>query len=325
MPRLSVSIVVPTHDRAKLLQRALRSAVPQCEPGDEVIVVDDGSTDNTEAVCTVVSARRCATCPSPTPAPARRATPACGRRPATWSPSSTPTTSGYRASSPGHRAVMEQLPDLVLLFTDFGFIAETGATQHHGMAAWQRHGVRPPGSSWATGLRPRRSPGCRRRRRPSGCGIGRLYETLIGCWCVFASTAVVRHAPALAALHFAEDVPTYEDVEGFARLAAQGPAAYMDCETAYQGDHAGSRLTDADVATQAGTALKIIGRVWGADPKRVPQLHRPTYEAIMDAHRARLFKSLLGAGRRLEARRELARFFHPPGSYLALTLVLAQP
>jgi glycosyltransferase involved in cell wall biosynthesis len=45
-----IAVVVPTYNRAKLLGRALASVLAQRRPPDEVVVVDDGSTDDTGAV-----------------------------------------------------------------------------------------------------------------------------------------------------------------------------------------------------------------------------------------------------------------------------------
>ncbi len=42
-----ISVVIPTYNRAKLLARALQSVLDQRLPCDEIIVVDDGSTDFT--------------------------------------------------------------------------------------------------------------------------------------------------------------------------------------------------------------------------------------------------------------------------------------
>ena len=44
---LSVSVVIPSFNRSEVLQRALKSVYVQTRQPDEVIVVDDGSTDST--------------------------------------------------------------------------------------------------------------------------------------------------------------------------------------------------------------------------------------------------------------------------------------
>jgi len=48
---LKVSVVIATLNRCRLLRRALESLTKQSRPPDEVIVVDNGSTDDTRAVC----------------------------------------------------------------------------------------------------------------------------------------------------------------------------------------------------------------------------------------------------------------------------------
>jgi glycosyltransferase involved in cell wall biosynthesis len=44
----SVSVIIPTYNRADLLERSVRSCLAQTHPVHEVLVCDDGSTDGSE-------------------------------------------------------------------------------------------------------------------------------------------------------------------------------------------------------------------------------------------------------------------------------------
>ena len=46
----SVSVIIPTYNRGEFLRRGINSALQVCTENDEIIVVDDGSTDQTRAL-----------------------------------------------------------------------------------------------------------------------------------------------------------------------------------------------------------------------------------------------------------------------------------
>jgi glycosyltransferase involved in cell wall biosynthesis len=44
---VQISVIIPSFNRASTIQRALNSVISQTSPADEIIVIDDGSTDKT--------------------------------------------------------------------------------------------------------------------------------------------------------------------------------------------------------------------------------------------------------------------------------------
>ena len=318
MPRLTVSTVIPTYNRSHLVARAIRSALTESEVGDEIIVVDDGSSDDTEAVVQAFGPRvRYVHIPHSGAGAARN--------------------TGVRAASgdliafldsddawvPGklacQRAIMQQFPEVLFVFSDFGGVTWSGERLHNRISSW-----RTDPRSWQEILGPP-TPAEKLPALPGGSPhfdlfIGRLYEDFLRDWCVYTCTVVVRREQAGDSLRFAEDVPTYEDVECFARLAQHGRAAYMDCETAWQYAHTGTRLTDADTIVCVDTAITIIERVWGADASFLADGNNCLeLRAVVDSHRCRKVRFLLGRGDRERARRELATCARRPWSLLLLT------
>jgi glycosyltransferase involved in cell wall biosynthesis len=319
MNELSVSVIIPTYNRANLIVRSLRSVLAAITPGDEIIVVDDGSTDDTlQALEPYRDRIRYVLRPHRGVGGARNYGIAEARNPLVafndsddeWFPDKLAL----------QRAFMQARPDVLFCFTDLGLKNGDGTECHHGLLGWHKDP-----RSWNEILGPAVAyssiaalpPG----RKDFNVHIGSLYETMLRTGYVPTQATVVRREQAGDALHFGEDISIHEDHECFTRLARIGKAAYFDCETVWQCDHEGERLTQVDTFYNATCHIKVLQRTFGADEQFLAQ-HKERYRGVLKAEYLARARYLIRNGQREKARKELRL---AEGGPLTYRLLAAMP
>jgi glycosyltransferase involved in cell wall biosynthesis len=305
---LQASVVIPTYNRAELVCRAVGSVLAAIGPDDEVIVVDDGSTDDTIARLSAFADPRVRVVFSPHrgAGTARNHGIAAATKPLVAFLDSDDTWMPDKLSL--QRALMQRRPDVLFCFSDFVSREPEGdqgrqlRRWHHDTRGWDE--ILGPGVPYSS-LAP-----LPEAREDFLVHFGNMYLQEMLHDYIATFTLVVRREEAGDALHFAEDVPTFEDWECFARLARAGTAAFLDCETAWQYGHEGPRLTNATTLDRSVSRLRILERVWGADPEFLGH-HQQAFREICATHHQRLAAARLRVGHYRQARHELRNIRAP--------------
>lgn len=191
---MNVSVIIPTHNRRALLERALASVLAQTQPPAEMIVIDDGSSDGTD---TVVQARF----------PGVRYV---------WQPNRGVASARNRGMQEAHgewfafldsddewqprklerqRQALAGAPDLLLCHTD---------------EIWMRRGRRV-------------NPG--RRHAKAG---GRIFQHCLPLCAISPSSALIHRRLIEEIGMFDERLPACEDYDLWLRICARHPVLYVD-------------------------------------------------------------------------------------------------
>jgi glycosyltransferase involved in cell wall biosynthesis len=315
LDRQLVSIIIPTFNRADLLKRAVDSAQKQVIPGDEIIVVDDGSTDNTEQILSSYREKiKYFKIANSGAGAARNFGLRNSLNPLVAFLDSDDEWMPYKLDL--QRAFMQARPDVLFCFTDFAVTFKGGGEARNYLRNWLKD-PRP----WDKILGPGEqfSNIC---QVPEGMEdfkfyVGDLYPSMLRNSYVNTDTIVVRRDMAGQTLHFAEDLPWGEDWVCYSQLSGRGPAAYLDCETAWQHGHGGIRLTDTGPLDGVSTRIAIMKRVWGSDDKFL-KIHGSEYERLLRSQSLLKVKELIAIGHAEEAREELRSVVSPPAMYRIL-------
>lgn len=311
-----VSVVLPTWNRAHLLPRAIDSVLAQLEPGDELIVADDGSTDGTAAVLAGYGPPvRILALPHGGAGAARNAAWRVARGPlVAFLDSDDRWLAGKLALQ---RALLATRPELACCFSDFRTASADGIERADGLAGWIGG---PP--RFANRVAPAVPLGSLLPEGPWDPAIrvhiGDFAAAAMREPIVNLGTVLVRKPRLGPELGCAEDLPTFEEQPAVVRILRVGPAAFLDTATLVQHDHAGPRLTRADHRARARARIAVLERAFAGDPAFLAR-YGAELAARLAAERAAFARLLLADGLAAEARAVLAAIPEPPPELVLLT------
>lgn len=318
-----ISVVIPTYNRSGLVTKAIESAFAAIAPGDEILVIDDGSTDATaDALRPFYDRIRYIRTENSGPGAARNLGIRLASRPLVTFLDSDDEWVADKLYL--QRAVMDAYPDVVFCFSDLTSRHHDGTVFTNVLALWRNDASvgygdarGSPDEVLGPGVRFSSIATLPEGRPDFEVHIGDIYATLMEVYCVWTCSIMVRKESAGASFRFPEDTNLFEEWECFAKLAKRGRAAYLDCELAVQNVHRGARLTDVDVLQQATARIKLLHRIWGADEPFV-RIHSSRFQSVLKAQHLRRARNLIKQGRMDEAKDDL-RIAGGPWFYRLLT------
>lgn len=297
---MSVSIVIPAYNRAKRLPATIESALRQGHDDLEIIVVDDGSVDDTREVLAVYGDRVRHVYQSNAGAGAARNT---GIRHATKEfvafLDSDDRWEDYKLSL--QLAVLKARPEVGLVFSDF-VIEKPDQTLHLGGAAlWAGRALDFPDMAPLTLQRPASPNGARWPSEKIQYWAGPMYRQLLDELPILTSSVIVRRSALDQTTWYAEGVALFEDWEFFARVARRASVAYIDAPTTINSGHLDpGRVSKCSNVDRAASYRTLLERVWLADPEFSTRFPDPVRSAYGRALLAVAREALL-AGRQSQA------------------------
>lgn len=300
-----ISVIIPTYNRAALVPRAVESALAAMEAGDELLVIDDGSTDHTaDALAPYAAHIRYIRSANAGAGAARNRGVQEARHP--WVAFLDSDDTWFVDHLTVTRQILAARPDVILCFSDFALKAENGTNHPHYLSQWYPMeggwdallGAGVPYSSYAP-----LPPG----RDDFLVHIGDMYLPLMIGGYVSGGTPLIRRAAAGSHLRFEVGVPTFEEWFAFARVARHGASAFLACDTLWNHGHAGPRITTS-VSTydETSTRLLMLESIWGRDAAFLHQ-HAEEYQRVRTTQYLRRARWLISRGRLVEARCDLRR------------------
>jgi glycosyltransferase involved in cell wall biosynthesis len=296
-----VSVVIPTFNRAAYIAAAVDSVLAQTRPPDEIIVVDDGSTDDTpERVAAYGDRVRYLPIVNQGPALARNVgMAACTGDYIAWLDSDDeywPFKLALQAQ------VLDTRPDVGFVYSDLsgfddhGFFEERHLRAYHesayrGLEYTDIFAERTPLA--ATPLAPILVAAGRPDWLDHGLYVGRIFDRYLLGTIVFTNSILFRRELLTACGAQQERFGLFHDLEFVLRLSRVSDAAFLDVPTYKLRYHPGQISTSATPGGKLVTIRKQrdLLRVLRAFIRENPDYYAER-RAVLDRQRARLHRAI---------------------------------
>lgn len=263
----TVSVVIPTYNRAALVRETIDSVLAQSSPDVEIVVVDDGSTDDTPALELDYAGRIVYMRQTNRGLNAARNVGIARARGAFIA---------LLDSDDLHLSftldlmlgLLERFPAAGFAYTDFQIFRGSETPSGSGLRSWHGDDHRwedifgPARTSAELGLSV--PPGM--QQRDFGVYTGDIYAASLYGPQVLPSASLIRRE-RMGDLHFPEFDSLCGDWDFFARLSQRNGAVFADVPAALNRSHDDAvRLTRVDGAIWLEKRIALINRLWRQDP-----------------------------------------------------------
>jgi len=306
-----VSVIIPTYNRAALACEAVNSVLQQTYQNVEIIVIDDGSTDDTTAAMARYGDRvRYTRRPNAGVNPARNLGLKQARGEFVALLDSDDLWAPYKLEL--QVRLLRQFTDVGFTFSNFHIFRGRSPEadlylMNDGLATWfEQVPKRVDPYTWHRPYTSLKIPTLQLPREDFTLSGGDIYRSSLFCPYVLPSTALIRKATLPVKLRFPE-IDSVGDWEFFARLSKETGCLYADLQTTYNRSHEDAvRLTRTDPSLRLGRRIALIDRLWRADKQFCAQ-YREEIDEVQHALLLKAAKMHLMAARRGEARAHLKR------------------
>ena len=326
----TVSVVIPTYNRATLVRETIDSVLAQSWPNIEIVVVDDGSTDDTPSIERDYSGRIVYIRQDNRGLNAARNAAVSRAR------------GGFIAlldSDDLHLphtielmvGLLERFPSAGFAYTDFQVLRGDEPPSGSGLGSWQSAGHR-----WEDVFGPGRMRAELGLAVPAGMKqqnfsvyTGDLYAASLHGPQVLPSASLIRREH-MGDLRFPEFDSLCGDWEFFARLSHRHGAVFADVPAALNRSHEDAvRLTRVDVAIQLEKRIALIDRLWRQDPEflagHAAEVDSRQFSLLLGLARRQLLAGDVTRARAVLARAKPLRSGHDSGQWRALAIASHVP